>query len=547
MIGTELDGRYRIDAEIGSGGVGAVYRAVKLETGANVAVKVLRPELASSPELRQRFEREARALTALSHPNIVSVIDSGVSGDTFFLVMELLEGETLADRLKRGPLGLDDARAVMRQLLLALSFAHSQSLVHRDVKPANVLLGKKAGGGLSVHLLDFGLAKFLIPDSTSPNLTRVGQIFGTPAYMAPEQVAGQEIDARIDVYAAGLVFFEMLAGKPPFRGEASEILRQQVMEDLPLAEIPSTEARDGELAVIRRATAKSRADRFSNAGDMLGALESTLLGDGPARSTDGEAEPLAGEAEMPAAKSVSSAAFSWMIRVGTTVALIISMGAAGLVVYAVYVLATPTSPRQRSALESRLGMSAPKAVAPVVTARSFASPAGAPRTLPATAPPSPVASVAATEPTRERVPPRDPWSSTPPELARLIPKANRARGLDKKDVLAVHQYNAKHVGDPRGHLLLARSYVVRKWFKDALNEYAIALKVDDGSRGDPRMLRDLLTMVEFGSTEAQHLVVHEFGSDAVPAIVRALAGHLPNPESKALLEKLRVDAKHAEG
>src|SRR5882672_2949435 len=218
MIGTDLDGRYRIEAELGSGGAGTVYRALHLERQTKVAVKVLRPELASSVELRHRFAREARALTALSHPNIVSVVDSGVASDTAFLVMELLEGETLSARLKRGALSVTAALVIMRQLLSALGFVHEQKLVHRDVKPANIFLQAEGDGRDRVRLLDFGLAKFLAPEALGPSLTRAGQVFGTPSYMAPEQIAGQQADPRTDVYAAGIVLFEMLAGRVPFQG-----------------------------------------------------------------------------------------------------------------------------------------------------------------------------------------------------------------------------------------------------------------------------------------------------------------------------------------
>jgi hypothetical protein len=146
----------------------------------------------------------------------------------------------------------------------------------------------------------------------------------------------------------------------------------------------------------------------------------------------------------------------------------------------------------------------------------------------------------APQPPRE--PPSNPWVGAPAELTHLLPRANLSRGLDKKEMARVHEYNAKHTSDPRGHLLLARSYVSRRWFKDAINEYQAALSVSDASRGDPRFLRDLLTMVELGSGEAAKLVVSAFGNTAVPAIDKALAGHLPNLGAKELLERLRREA-----
>jgi serine/threonine protein kinase len=618
MIGTELDGKYRIEAELGSGGAGTVYRALHLERQTKVAVKVLRAELASSVELRHRFAREARALTALAHPNIVSVVDSGVASDTAFLVMELLEGETLSARLKRGALSVTAALAIMRQLLSALGFVHEQQLVHRDVKPANIFLQAEADGD-RVRLLDFGLAKFLAPEAGGPSLTRAGQIFGTPSYMAPEQIAGQQADPRTDVYAAGIVLFEMLAGRVPFQGDASDVLRRHIMDDLPLATAMPKGVPAGVIAVLRTATAKTRSGRFADAKEMRDELDRVAPAPGesvppePARSANADAyaptlsieqkqlerakveervtapDPVKVEELVPApepgpdAEQPAKSLGQRLMRFGTNVAILVSLTAAGLAAAAIYMLVTPGREEERRVIENALGLPSASASAafhpktlrskeawpsgsgkaaepPSRAVRGESPPVEAPAEAPpgpSAGPPEPAAEVSATSPEPPPAPgasaevvvaaleakpkgsvPENPWASTPGELLRLMGRLNKTRGFDKRDMRDLHQYNGKHPTDPRGHILLARGYLTRKWVKDAASEYATALKISDSTRGDPRLLPDLIRTVQLGSEEATRLVVEVFGPAAGPAVDRALASQ-PRPEVKARLEKLR--------
>jgi serine/threonine-protein kinase len=228
MIGRVLDGRYHIRARLGQGGVGAVYEGEHVQIKKTVAVKVLHPLYASTEEFRKRFEREARAASRLSHPACVQVMDFGrvekvVPSDeqligTPYLVMEFVRGQVLIDRLIEGPrVEPAEAVAIARDLLAALRHAHGLGIVHRDVKPANVMLVEAEHETSSrVKLLDFGLAKELLNEATTEALTQAGMVFGTPGYLSPEQAAGRKVDARTDLYSLGVVLFEMCCARRLF-------------------------------------------------------------------------------------------------------------------------------------------------------------------------------------------------------------------------------------------------------------------------------------------------------------------------------------------
>ena len=223
MIGRTLS-HFEIIEAIGRGGMGEVYKAKDTRLDRTVAIKVLPPHLAGHPELKQRLEREARAISSLNHPHICTLHDIGEQDGTPFLVMEYVEGETLADRIKRGPVPLDEALPFFKQIAEALEAAHEKGIVHRDLKPANIKVTPED----KVKVLDFGLAKALVPEepaedsSQSPTLTKgtaLGAIMGTAAYMSPEQARGKPVDKRTDVWAFGCCLYEALTGRKAFSGE----------------------------------------------------------------------------------------------------------------------------------------------------------------------------------------------------------------------------------------------------------------------------------------------------------------------------------------
>ena len=224
--GTRL-GPYEITAQIGVGGMGEVYRATDTDLKRSVAIKVLPESLAADAERLARFQREAEVLASLNHPNIAQIHGLEKSAGTIALVMELVEGPTLADRIAQGAIPVDEALPISKQIAEALEAAHEQGIIHRDLKPANV----KVRPDGTVKVLDFGLAKAMesqsamspgmsqAPTITTPAMTQAGMILGTAAYMSPEQAKGRTVDKRSDVWAFGAVLYEMLTGKRAFEGE----------------------------------------------------------------------------------------------------------------------------------------------------------------------------------------------------------------------------------------------------------------------------------------------------------------------------------------
>jgi serine/threonine protein kinase len=267
---------YRLAKKIGEGASGIVYEAEHIELGRLVALKVLAPEHASATDAIERFRREARAVAKLSHPNLVQLFDFGKSLDgRVFLAMELLDGETLDKRLKRiGAMAWRDAVSLGIEVCRALEAAHDAKLVHRDLKPANLFL-TEAG---AAKLLDFGVAMALA-ETTGEKRQKGFAIFGTPEYMAPEQVAGEIVDARCDLYSLGCVLYEALAGSPVFDGSSSVVVMGKQLRETPepfRVRTPSHATPvDVETAVFR-ALEKKPADRFANASEMRAALEATL-------------------------------------------------------------------------------------------------------------------------------------------------------------------------------------------------------------------------------------------------------------------------------
>ncbi|MCA9524380.1 MAG: protein kinase [Myxococcales bacterium] len=275
LIGQTIDGRFVIDALIGSGGMGRVYLAHQASVERPVALKVLRADISENPLDLTRFFREAKAASKLNHPNSITVHDFGQGGNgLLYLVMEWVDGEMLRHRLRqRGRMSVEETLEIAIQICHALEAAHDLGIVHRDLKPDNIMLCEKSGYRNFVKVLDFGLAKLRLVDGESVR-TRSGVICGTPQYMSPEQARGDDVDGRSDIYALGVILYELLCGVPPFRAEsASMLLVQQIQDDpIPLSrndvEVPRPLER-----VVMRCLAKNRAHRPQTAAELRRQLE----------------------------------------------------------------------------------------------------------------------------------------------------------------------------------------------------------------------------------------------------------------------------------
>ena len=266
MIGTVI-GNYQVLKMIGHGGMGSVYEAVQNPIGRRVAIKILHPEYANDSEVLKRFFNEARAANLVNHPSIVQVSDYGqLPNGSAYLVMEYLSGQTLAERLdgSGGRLSVDVAQHIAWQLASALSAAHAASIIHRDLKPSNIMLVPDAimPGGIRVKILDFGIAKLGERGGSRPD-TRTGSVLGTPAYMAPEQCIGAEhIDGKADVYALGIILFEVLCGEPPFSAPNDlALLNMQVSDDPPSLQQRAPHVPTVLSSLIRKMLRKKPAER----------------------------------------------------------------------------------------------------------------------------------------------------------------------------------------------------------------------------------------------------------------------------------------------
>jgi serine/threonine protein kinase len=284
-VGTRL-GPYEILSALGSGGMGEVYKARDARLERTVAIKIL-PN--ADPDLKKRFEREAKAIASLTHPHICTLYDVGHQDGTDYLVLEYLEGETLADHLQRGRLKSDEALKTAMQIADALNRAHRAGIIHRDLKPANVML-TKAG----IKLLDFGLAKLrpqaavsgfsVAPTQSTPLMTSAGSILGTLQYMAPEQLEGREADQRSDIWAFGCVLHEMLTGNKAFTGDSQAAVIGAILRDEPPNPVPN-QAADGFLNdLIRSCLAKAPDDRVQSIHDVRLQIASIAGPSGVARS-----------------------------------------------------------------------------------------------------------------------------------------------------------------------------------------------------------------------------------------------------------------------
>jgi serine/threonine-protein kinase len=327
---TVLGGRYRLVWLIAGGGMAQVWEAHDEILARAVAVKVLHPHLAEDTAFLERFRREAVAAARLSHPNVVAVFDTGVDGGLVYIVMELVRGKTLRELLvAQGALGPARAVQIAAQVADALDYAHGQGIVHRDVKPANVLIADDG----RVKVADFGIAKAVSAAlgssafGSSADLTQTGAIVGTAKYLSPEQVNGQPQDRRADVYSLGVVLYEMLCGRPPFAGDSELAIAMQHVRTAPVGprQVRAGIPRPLE-AVVLKALAKAPSDRFDTAGELRGALSTIDLADDDATAMVTR-DPTPPEGIRP---TFAQTERSWLIPVVVIVLIALALGTVGV-------------------------------------------------------------------------------------------------------------------------------------------------------------------------------------------------------------------------
>jgi len=273
-VGTTIAGKYRLVRLIGKGGMGAVYEARHLEIGKRVAIKLMRPEFATEADVVERFRREARAASATGHTGILQIHDIGIDGGRHFMVMDLLEGETLDALLRRqGRIEPRESVRIMIDVLGALSAVHEKGIVHRDIKPENIFIARDDLGD-HVKILDFGISRRIDGGEETKRLTSTGMVLGTPYYLSPEQARGRsDVDARVDVYACGVMLYQMLSGKLPYNGETIASLFYEILSgNAPRLESLGVELPEGLADVVHAAMAPDRDHRWHTSADLRDAL-----------------------------------------------------------------------------------------------------------------------------------------------------------------------------------------------------------------------------------------------------------------------------------
>jgi len=321
MIGTVLSGRYKLEAKLGSGGMSTVYLAKDATLDRAVAVKVMHREMSEQPDQLERFRQEARAVAKLSHPNVVAVIDAGEDGGHPYIVFEYVEGETLKQRIARvGALDTQEALAYAIEIARGLTVAHARNMVHRDIKPQNVLIDAEG----RAKLTDFGISRQLEEDG----MTATGRVLGTTDYVAPEQAMGHPVDIRSDIYSLGVVLYEMLIGQVPFHADSQVgVAMKHVNEELPDVQQRRPEISAAAALVVERATDKDPAQRYQEVGEMIDDLSTALEVEAArAGSTTGEATSVLDAVPPPKRKLSGRRRWSW-----ATIALLVLVAAGALV------------------------------------------------------------------------------------------------------------------------------------------------------------------------------------------------------------------------
>ncbi len=495
LTGVVLDGRYRVGERVGRGAMGSVYRGERLKLGRVVAIKVMQDDTVSDA-FRQRFEREAMAMAKLEHPHCGSVLDVGTHENSPYVVMEFVDGKNLKEILEAGPLAPQRAIDITRQVLSGLSHAHEHGVIHRDIKPANIVLSQKSGLGDHVKILDFGLARF---HAQASNLT-AGVVVGTPNYMAPEQIAGKPIDQRADLYACGVMLFELLTGQKPFTAADPVSVCMKHLNDPPprLADVAgrSFGALEG---VVARALEKDPARRFANAQDFAQALI-----DAAAQRAESRPEP----AER-------------------TVAVTPSLGESPTIIGPPPPERAPRKGRRKlAAIGAAVGALGLGAIVFIATRSDAEPPARAPVVVPV-----PVETV--------------PAEAKPDAVGELVQRATDLASAGQREAAIDSLLKARktYPDDARLPYTLAKLYLDKMWWADGLKQARAALALDPKLKTDPELIKLVLrgfnTTASYDWTLA-HFLHDDIGDAAKPYLEDTAANH-PNPIVRA---RAKAELRH---
>jgi serine/threonine-protein kinase len=564
-LGTTVAERYRLDERLGAGGMGVVYKGEEVPDGKRVAVKFLHEAFAGVPDLVKRFHREVAAMSRVRHENLVTVVDSGVAAGVPYLVMEFLAGKALAEVLERGALPPARAVRLAKQVLAGVAAAHEAGVVHRDLKPDNILL-VGSGEDECVKILDFGLAKMVHgSEAGATQLTNTGFALGTPAYMAPEQARGTLTDHRADLYAVGVILYHMVVGRKPFVADSPMAVMRMHMDDAPQA--PRQAAPDVNIStalerVILRAMQKDAAARWQDAASFMRALDGTPEGGGRDVPED---ETLAGDERTRLGKRrvEESRARRRPLPIGRV------LGAAGRVLLVTGIasvayagwsrLTHRDQQKMRRALDVAVDQ-AKSTLQKVATAMPDPLPAQPQKPSPPAQPPPPVeAHDDDDNDDRDPTPPRDTPGAQleaaapvdPPHAPAKKPlrfsdavKLINAGKLDD-GVQVLYQLRRKSPRSPDLALWLGHAYFRKLWRTDGLREYADALELRPSLRRDPQLLRNVVGALDDPTYRlARALLRKRVGASAVGELKRAAKdGKNAKVESRAA--RLALELAHA--
>ncbi|HET9987502.1 MAG TPA: serine/threonine-protein kinase [Kofleriaceae bacterium] len=513
LTGAVLDKRYRLTERLAEGAMGIVYRGVNLTVDRPVAIKMMHASLPGEMAARERFQREAKLMALVDHPHCVSVIDYGLFDRKPYLVMELVRGRSLHEVLaEQRRVDVSRATDIIRQVLSGLAYAHDQGIIHRDIKPANIMLTPKAPLGVHVRILDFGLARLHLG---STSLTD-GLAVGTPSYMAPEQCRGDAVDARVDLYACGVVLFEMLTGRKPFvADDPMEIVKQQLQAAPPrLADV--AEGDFGKLEeVVARALAKLPADRFASAIAMSDAIDGASVGrvTGPEATAAFPPEQIGSDALVPIDSSVSIP-----ITIGSSVGL---------------------APPRRSGEPTRLSRLLPVSRMRYVVlggllvvaagiyglvwlasgSTNEAAPVAALRDATLVNAPAPTPAPVVVDPT----------AATLAAADELVTAGKLEAALD-----VIAKARRDHADQAALPFAAGKIYFAKMWWADGIKSFRDAIRIDPHYRADPELIKIVIRGFSMTPSYDDRLgaFLAELGAAAQPALDETARTH-PNPQVRA--------------